>query len=305
MLSAEIKQRYWPVDGETPPGAGERLMYRPALLGLAKLHFVKAADDIDVWQELAVLQSAHGELPKPPWDSAMVFETRPHLSEGPEAGATFAELPGELAQAKNYKRLDNELADQLYQQQRLRLWKCASLEALSRPGETEEEFRSRAAELARERLTTRRDKVLEKFSLRIKRQEEKLARAEAKAAEQRSQFWIQVAAAIGRVFEVVLTLLAGRRSRKQLTTSAKTTIRERSQSARATDQVTAEHAALDQLRAEEQAELDQLDAELKPEKLELEEFVLPPRKSDIAVDEVFLAWTPWRVNAAGEARPAY
>jgi hypothetical protein len=305
MVSAEIKQRYWPVDSESESAGGQRLVYRPALLGFVKLHFVKAADDIDVWQELTVLQSVHGELPKPPWDSAMVFETRPHLGETPETAAVFAELPSELAQVKNYRRWDNDLADQLYQRQRLQLWKCSSLGELSRPGEPEAEFRSRAADIARERLTARRDKVLEKFSLRIRRQEEKLARAEAKASEQRSQFWLQVVAAVGRVFEVLLTMLAGRRSRKQLTTSARTTLRERSQQTRAADQVAADRAALEQLRTEEQRELDQLDADLNPEKLDLAEFVLPPRKSDIAVDEVLLAWTPWRVDEAGEARPAY
>jgi hypothetical protein len=304
-LSAEIKQRYWPVDGEARDKEGERLEYRPALLGLGRVHFVKAADEIDVWQELAALQSVHGELPKPPWDSAMIFEMKPLLAESGESGAAFDDVPGELAQAKNYRRWDNDLADHLYQHQRLTLWRCGSLDVTSRAGESEEDFRARAAELARQQLQARRDEVLARNALRIKRQEERVTRAEATVAEQKSQFWLQIVAAIGRVVEVVLMALLGRRSRKQLTTSARSTMRERGQQARAQQQLEKERAALDDLRQQEQAELDQLEAELVPAALKLEKLELSPRKSDIAVDEVLLVWVPWWVDASGRARPGY
>jgi hypothetical protein len=304
-LSGEITQRYWPVDGEALGKAGERLTYRPALFGTARVHFVKAAEGIDVWQELTALQSVHGELPKPPWDSAMVFETRPPLADDGEPHAAFDDAPGELAQAKNYRRWDNDLVDHLYQHQRLALWRCESLEATSQAGEGEEEFRTRAAEISRQRLQSRRDEVLAKYALRIKRQEERVERAESKAAEQRSQFWIQAAAAIGRVSEAVLMAVLGRRSRKRLSTSATTTMRERGQQNRAEQDLERERGALAELRAAELAELDQLEAELVPGALKLEKFELSPRKSDIAVDEVLLVWVPWWVDASGNARPGY
>jgi hypothetical protein len=305
VVSAEIAQRYWPLDREVKPAAGETLQYRPALVGLGRLHFVKAADEIDAWQEVAALQSVHGELPKPAWASAMVFERRPLLTDSGEARAGFEVLPSELAQAKNYRRWDNDLVDHLYQYQRLVVWRCESLGLTSRPDETEQQFRTRAAGAAREQLMGRRDEVLQKYALRIKRQEDRVARAEAKVAEQKSQFWVELASSIGRAIEAIVMLLAGRRSRKRITTAAKSTMRERGQHSRAQQKLADEQQALEELRAGEQAELDQLEAELVPEALRLERVEIPPRKGDIAVDDVVLCWVPWWVDVSGKGRPAY
>jgi hypothetical protein len=48
-----------------------------------------------------------------------------------------------------------------------------------------------------------------------------------------------------------------------------------------------------------------LEAELVPGALKLDKFELSPRKSDIAVDEVVLAWAPWWVDGSGRGRPGY
>jgi hypothetical protein len=305
-VTAEITQRYWPVDAESAPKNGERLCYRPALLGVGRLHFVKAADEIDVWQEITAMQPVHGELPKPPWNSALLFDRKPLLEEMAAADATYGDLPGELAQAKNYRRWDNDLVDHLYQGQRFTIWRCEALDERSKPGESEEDFRARAAESAKRQRVDRRDKVLQKYAVRIKRQEDQVARAKAKAAEQKSQFWVRILDTIGRIAEWVIMLLAGRRSRKSLSTSAGAAMRERGQQTRAEDQLAAAQAELDKLHADEQAELDALDADLQADRIKLEKIEVPPRKSDISVDEVMLVWAPWWiVEASGAARPAY
>ena len=83
-------------------------------------------------------------------------------------------------------------------------------------------------------------------------------------------------------------------------------MRERSQQSRAEDQLASAQAELDKLPAAEQSELDALDADLHADRLKLEKVEVPPRKSDIAVDEVMLVWAPWWiVEASGAARPAY
>jgi hypothetical protein len=306
-LSAEIVQRFWPVDGAQPRREGERLTYRPALLGVGKAHFIKAADDVDAWREFAALQPVYGELPRPTWDAAMVFDREPMLAEAPDSGAAFDDVPGELAQAKNYRRWDNDLADRIYQTERLLLWRCPGLDERSQPGETEEQFRARAAEAARAKLGDRRDAVHQKFAARIKRLEEQVARAQAKVAEQKSQFWTRVAEMLTRIAEVVLSALFGRRSRKQLvtSTSASAAMRNRRQASQAEKQLADAQQALEAARANEQTELDCLQAGLLPGRLTLEKVEIPPRKSDIAVDEVLLAWLPWWVAADGAARPAY
>ena len=62
------------------------------------------------------------------------------------------------------------------------------------------------------------------------------------------------------------------------------------------------YAALD---AKFREEVGQLDAALRPEALALERLPIRPRKADITVEQVVLAWTPWKVGAHGRPEPAY
>ena len=52
-------------------------------------------------------------------------------------------------------------------------------------------------------------------------------------------------------------------------------------------------------------EVDKLGDMLRPEALPLEKIELTPRKADIAVERVVLAWTPWVTRAEGPAEKAY
>ena len=59
------------------------------------------------------------------------------------------------------------------------------------------------------------------------------------------------------------------------------------------------------LEAKFREEVGQLDAALRPEALALERLPIRPRKADITVEQVVLAWTPWKVGAHGRPEPAY
>lgn len=59
------------------------------------------------------------------------------------------------------------------------------------------------------------------------------------------------------------------------------------------------------LEKELNEEIKSLEEHWKPENLKLEQLEVTPRKSDIRVDEVQLVWTPWLVDEAGIAEPAF
>lgn len=134
--------------------------------------------------------------------------------------------------------------------------------------------------------------------------ESKVKQAEAKVAEQKSQFWLRMFEAVARFFEMIALVFMGRRSRKSLSTSAGAAMRERGQQSRSRPARRGPQGA--RRFAAEQADLDALDAELHPDRIVLEKVEVAPRKSDVAVDEVLLAWTPWWISpSTGEARVAY
>jgi hypothetical protein len=59
------------------------------------------------------------------------------------------------------------------------------------------------------------------------------------------------------------------------------------------------------LETEFQGEVDQLEAALRPEAVELKPLALRPKKADITVEQVVLAWTPWKVEAEGRLEAVY
>ncbi len=59
------------------------------------------------------------------------------------------------------------------------------------------------------------------------------------------------------------------------------------------------------LEAKFQEEVDQLDPILRVEAAKLEPMPIRPRKADITIEQVVLAWTPWKVGAGGHPESAY
>ena len=85
-----------------PVEAGESLLYRPAILGVARLHYADKKAGVDHWETLALLHRIDDEMPAEVWaDSEPYDDGVPELDKAPEAGARFAPLPSELARAKS------------------------------------------------------------------------------------------------------------------------------------------------------------------------------------------------------------
>ena len=61
----------------------------------------------------------------------------------------------------------------------------------------------------------------------------------------------------------------------------------------------------DELEAKFQEEVDELDPILRAEVAELTTLPLRPKKADITVEQVVLAWTPWKVGSTGKPEPAW
>ena len=59
------------------------------------------------------------------------------------------------------------------------------------------------------------------------------------------------------------------------------------------------------LEIEFKAEVDKLGDMTRPDALPLEKIELTPRKADIAIEKVVLAWTPWTTRAEGPPEKAY
>ena len=290
VLSAEITQRFWPLDDSVKPAGGERLTYRPALYGFGRLHFIRASDGVDVWREFAALQPVHGDMPQPTWETALVMNERPALLDEPEPSASFCDLPGDLAVEKNYRRWDDDLKTRAYQSERLTLWECGEFDARSQPGETDEAFRQR---------------LLPEV---IKRVEKEVDEAESAVSETRWWLFGFMSQAVVRGAEIILVRVFGGRSRKQLVTQSiwSQMAKDRQKNAEAKSRLREKQRDLDRLKKLMAPPSDAVDVDAEPlHELKLTKIEVPPRKGDIEVQPVLLVWLPWWIGDDGTARTAY
>ena len=311
VLPPGIDQRFLPFRGR--PEAG--LVYRPALLGLARVHFADDKRGVDQADEVALLAPFAESSAEVDWYGAATLELGlDDLEAGPaDAGAAFAPLPGAAADPKRYAGWEKDLGDALYRTRSLDLFSCAALSAVSKPGESERDFRIRLAEAAREERDRRTAALRQKYAKQAATFEERKRRAEQKVAVQREQSQqakLQTAVSFGAT---LLGAFLGRKSFSAGTLGrASTAVRGVSRSmkesqdvARAREDLAAVQQSMADLDAQLKVELDALAASYDPTAIALEPLAIKPRRSDVEVRKVALAWAPYRPGAGGAPEPAW
>jgi hypothetical protein len=286
---------------------GDRVEYRPALLGHGKVHFVRKSDDIDVWRERLLLKAIGDMRPTEMWQGASPIEQPLAFDAQPDPSGQFAELPAEFAREKSYSAFQRSLRDHLYREESVKLWKCEALDETSKGNEDEPAFRKRVTPRLEQQLRDERGKLEGAYAKKLADADARIQRAQARLSTQRWQF----AARIGRLAWAVADTAAsaigrglpGRR--RSLDSALGSAATERGQQSNA--QMTLDKAIeeRDRLEQELQEKLTALETSFDPSLLKLETIELKPQKSDIAVDEVSLVWLPYRIDAAGKAEPIY
>ncbi|MCC7461098.1 MAG: ATP-binding protein [Gammaproteobacteria bacterium] len=287
--------------------------YRPMIAASAKLHFVDARLGLDLWQTGYWIAPLADDGASVLWaEKATVTELRPQYAAQPQAGARFASSPAAVARADSYAGWSKALAAHLYETARAQLRWCAALKTASNPGESDGDFRARLGILLREQRDARLEQLRASYAPKFAALQERLQRAEARAAQQRSQLSgqkLQTAVAIGAA---ILGAFLGRRAvssagigRAASAVRSATRIGQERQDVEQADESAATLAQrLTDLKSQCDAEAQAIGQALDPATVVLSDVQAVARKSDIAVGEIALAWLPWRCGADGFPAPA-
>lgn len=292
--------------------AGEKLVYRPAVFGLARVHFSKSTKNVDIWETVALMSAIGGDdVPTDVWEEAETVKyDELDFDSDPDGDARFASLAAELTQAKKYSSWKTKLKNHLYRSHLLKLFSCPALKMTSQAGEAEGDFRVRLKQIAAEKRDLAVEKLRKKYAPKLKTLEERIRKAEQKVDEQKTQAnqqgWSTMisigATAIGALMRGKLP------SASKVATSMRSASRrsrEKSDVTRAEENVEALEEQLEALEEEFTRETETLREELSADELELTGVPIRPRKSDLSVDQVALVWTPWIVDSSGIAEPAF
>jgi hypothetical protein len=307
VLPAGISEAFLPAT----PGSGP-LSYRPSILGQARLHYVDKKAAVDAWQSVALLARVDGTSVE--WDEATELpgdaETR--LGSAPAEGAKFEEPPAAVTNAGAWTEWKKSLAAALYQSCPLKLFRCDALDEVSTPGESLSEFKARLAHSGREQRDADVEALRKKWAPKLQTLQNTVQRAQKALADQQTQASGQTLDTMVTVGTTILGAFLGRkalsvtnlnRARTALRSGSRT-VKERQDVGSAEQQLEAARRQLADAEAEFQEETEKLQAAAAPETLSVVEFTVPPRKSDIAVGNLLLAWSPWRTGADGVPAPA-
>ncbi|MFO1077226.1 MAG: ATP-binding protein [Planctomycetota bacterium] len=287
-------------------GSGERLVYRPALLANAVLHYQSPKDQIDLWRELRVIAPLQAQMDSNPWDDdgVVVTEQGLDLDDAPAADAAFTALPAGASQPKAYAGWGKLLKDELYRTQTLQLFWCAASKQSSKPGESEGDFRSRLQQTLREERDRAVAALQQKFQPKVQRLRERVRNAEQEVEKQAAQ---RRSAGLGAVLNVGTSILGALFGGKRMTTGVTSAIKgmsrvgsEHGDVRRAQEDVASLQQQLQELDREFADESARVQAQFESGSIALERRDTAPKKADTRVEEVVLLWTPWATGAGSD-----
>ena len=278
-------------------------------MGRGRLHYVRASYNVDVWKDLTFLAKIDGgELPNEVWEEAELLSHRLDLQRKPVDGAEFDALPPDLQKSKNFKTWQKELKEFLYRDQPATVWKCETLKKYSDLNETLGDFKVRLEQLVSEMRDDKVDDLRKRYGKKFTTLRDQIRRAEDRIEIEKEQYAETKMASRMSIGTTIFNAIFGRRNQRSLSTSMRSfskTSKERSDIDRAEDKLEDLQARFQDLTDEMNEAIDELEEKVSVDGLEYEEKTLPPRKSDLEVEEFAVVWLPLRVRPTGIAEAVY
>lgn len=299
VLPPGLQEVFLPVrKGYADAGA---VHYVPHLMAFAKLHFGDSRRGLNADESLALL------IPLPQDNLALDWTTGEEtdwqlsdLARQPASRATFEDLPREACAPKNFTAWKKSLAEYLYRTRRFELFACKELEETSQPGEDERDFRLRLADRIREQRDQMVETLRGKYESKIATLEERIRKAEQKVEKEKveaSQARMNSVISLGA--SILSTVLGRRRLGIGNVGRAGTAVRGMGQASRADDDVRRAsedlytyQQKLEELEEELKHEIASIERSYDPITIPIENISLKPRKTDVDVQQLLLAWIP-------------
>ncbi len=233
----------------------------------------------------------------PDWSTALDLAGAPLVSDTAPVGAAFAALPRSAGQSGAAKRWSDSLEEALYRGASLQLFECKRLRLVSKPGESERDFRIRIADGSRSDRDAKVDKLRDQYGTKMATLEDRIRRAEQAVQREKDQASSQRLSAAMSAGSTILSAFLGKKVSRTAVSNATRSVRGFDRAAkqgRDVDRAEESLEALQSRRAELEAALAAdvaaLEAKLDSLSEPLTTVSVRPRKSDIEVTSLVVLW---------------
>jgi hypothetical protein len=293
-----IEQFFVPADAVGAAASG--VAYVPVVLGAARVSFADPERGVEETRDVVYLAPLMDDAVAMDWQASTRLElTASDLERTAVPGATYGQLPDAALKAKSYGTWEKSFSRWLSQSERVELLHHRDLGLTSRPDESERDFRIRVQDAQREARDRDLDALRKKYApkqAQLAEQERRARAAVARETEQASQAKLQTAVSMGAT---LLGALLGRKAASvgnlgRATTAARgvgRSMKESEDIKRASETVESAEARARALDEQLEAEAAQLKAKYDAP-IQLETLAVAPKRGQIAVQFVALAWVP-------------
>lgn len=307
LIPDEIPQYF--VEPNEYISGSDKLVYRAALLATGRVHYVRASYGVDQWNDLSFLASiSGGEMPNEVWNDAEQLSQRLSLDRKPVDGAEYDSLPPDFQKVKNFKTWKKELKEFLYRENPATVWKCEDLKKYSEPNESLGDFKVRLEQLVSELRDEEVDKLRKKYAKKFTTIRDQIRRAEDRVDIEKDQYNETKMASRMSIGSTILNAILGRRNTRSASTSMRSLSRsskEKNDINRAEDKLEDLELKFADLEREFKDAIDEIRDKISIESLDYEDKSIPPRKSDLSIEDFAICWLPLRVTPTGIAEAVY
>jgi hypothetical protein len=283
-----------------PDAAGGPVPLTPVVYGAANVRFTDPKLKVDVVRLVTWTTPIADAAVAVDWDAATAVDWPPEsLERDAPDDAAYASVPGAALKAKNYDAWSKQFVTAIATRESLELLRSPSTGELSRPDESERDFRARLQQASREGRDRALEALRRKYAPRQAALDEKLRRAQ-QALERESQ------QASGQKLQTMIsvgaTLMSALMGRKAISAStlgrATTAARGFGRSMKESDDITRAQSTVQAVEEQRQALEDELKTETAtlesagdPATETFERVEVKPKRTNIAIKLVALVWS--------------
>jgi len=205
----------------------------------------------------------------------------------PVEKASFAEVPTIISEDKKLRNTTKLLKDWLYHENKLELYRCKSPKLESVPYETLTDFKIRLTD----KLNDNKEIAIEKLQQQFARKEKTLTRRLNTALEKLEKEEADTTGSFLKVGITILGALFGK-STASIGRAGTRILKERGDVNRQEDRIQRIENDILELEEELEDRIDSLVEKFDIDSVDIEEFAIKPRRTDIQIENIAITWKP-------------
>jgi hypothetical protein len=312
-VDPSIDQRYFAVWKSASEAASElrnnnelKIEYEPVALSIGKVRFYDAKSGLDEIESFSLLTMPPDDfgrvnfedgLEVVDWEKSLLAQ--PDHPEG--IGVAYESVPDAMNSKKELSNIEKEFSNWLYQSKAKTVLEHKKLKLRQEVGESIVEFQSRVQQIAREERDEELDDLQDKFQVKLDRLEDKIRKEEQDVQQATAEVQDRKTAEIVGVAETIFSVFVKRRSRSISAATSRNRMKRRAKEKLAESKEDLEelHDDYHDLENDLKEKLDEIKEKWESIEEGLSRAEVKPRRTDVKVDGVILAWHPYWVAADG------